>query len=135
MILVLQILSTVSLALLVVAFVLLAQQKKRLAKSENDVDALKKLFEGVSRAQTLLQNDIHELRTGTLGVGTKVKQLVEELQQTRAKQVEMENTDPGSRHYAQAAKLVEQGYSIEDLMEECDLPRAEAELLFNLHKR
>ena len=43
--------------------------------------------------------------------------------------------DPDSRFYTRAVKLVELGATLEEIMRECELPRAEAELLLNFHKK
>ncbi len=44
-------------------------------------------------------------------------------------------TDPDSRLYSRASRMVELGADLEELMEECELPKAEAELLMSLRKR
>lgn len=46
---------------------------------------------------------------------------------------EVADQDPESRFYQRAAKLVQQGASIEEIMEACELPRAEAELVVSLY--
>lgn len=99
----------------------LAQSDQQLAGSQKQIKQL--------------QEAIHELRTGTLGMGTRVKDLLTELDKLKAKQEELVDQDPVSRMYIKAAKLVSDGASVEELMQECELPRAEAELLFNMRKR
>lgn len=42
--------------------------------------------------------------------------------------------DPSLRLYQRAADLVKQGASIEEIMDACDIPRAEAEMLIMVHK-
>jgi hypothetical protein len=42
--------------------------------------------------------------------------------------------DPSLRLYQRAADLVKQGASIEEIMDACDIPRAEAEMLMMVHK-
>ena len=63
------------------------------------------------------------------------------VQELQLKQDEFENQlrelklqDPSLRLYQKAAELVKQGATIEDVMEACDIPRAEAEMLFMVHK-
>lgn len=41
--------------------------------------------------------------------------------------------DPDSRMYNRAVKMVKSGASIQDIMEECELPEAEAKLLISIH--
>ncbi len=65
----------------------------------------------------------------------QVVQLNEEQQQLQQRLQEVAEQDPGSKLYQRAAKLVASGASVEELMQECDLPQAEAELLTSLHKK
>lgn len=44
------------------------------------------------------------------------------------------NQDPEVKFYQKAARLVQQGATLEEIMEACDLPLAEAELLISLYK-
>ncbi|ALS99273.1 DUF2802 domain-containing protein [Lacimicrobium alkaliphilum] len=81
----------------------------------------------------ILQEAIHELRTGSIGVGKKVKALEAQLVQLQQKQQELEEMEPDSKLYTGAVKLLQRGASVEEVMQECELPRAEAELLFSIH--
>jgi hypothetical protein len=92
------------------------------------------------------QHEVEELRAGIIGVGQRVLQLDSALtelssQVSRAvqdltdKQRAMELTDPDSKIYSRAMKMVQLGADLEEIMRECELPRAEAELLFNLHQQ
>lgn len=65
----------------------------------------------------------------------QVAQLRQEHSQLQEKLQDVAEQDPGQKLYQQAAKLVTRGASIEELMQECDLPQAEAELLMSLHKK
>ncbi|WP_114981601.1 DUF2802 domain-containing protein [Idiomarina sp. 017G] len=65
----------------------------------------------------------------------QVAQLNEEQQQLQQRLQEVAEQDPSSKLYQRAAKLVASGASVEELMQECDLPQAEAELLTSLHKK
>ncbi|MDX5407704.1 MAG: DUF2802 domain-containing protein [Chromatiaceae bacterium] len=91
------------------------------------------------------QLELQELRSGLIGVGQRVLQLeaslgqVSEnlslsLKQLAEKQQAMELTDPESKIYSRAMKMVQLGADLDEIMRECELPRAEAELLFNLHQ-
>lgn len=91
--------------------------------------------DGLQQKLLISQQEIHEVRSGSIGVGDKVKGLMRLIKQTEAKQDLLATQDPQSRLYNQAAKLVASGCSIEEVMRECDMPKAEAELVFNLHKQ
>ena len=58
-----------------------------------------------------------------------VEKLSEEQQALAQKLQQIAEQDPGAKLYQRAAKLVAGGASVEEIMQECDLPRAEAELL------
>ena len=94
------------------------------------------------------QSEIEELRAGIIGVGQRVLTLDQrvlslenELQQLQSAYTELAEqqqalslTDPESKIYTRAMKMVQLGADLEEIMRECELPRAEAELLFNLHQ-
>jgi hypothetical protein len=48
--------------------------------------------------------------------------------------VQLEQRDPSSLSFAQAAKLVGMGASVDELTQSCGLTQAEAELMRKLHK-
>jgi peptidoglycan hydrolase CwlO-like protein len=80
-----------------------------------------------------LSEEIHEIRSGNYGVMTRVKELVQQVDKLQLDQQNFVEQDSQSRFYSKGAKLINQGASLEDVMRECDMPAAEAELLFNLH--
>ncbi|MGB3725116.1 MAG: DUF2802 domain-containing protein [Glaciecola sp.] len=47
----------------------------------------------------------------------------------------LQNDDPSLKMYNRANQLVVSGASIDDIMQACDLPRAEAEVLISLHRK
>ena len=91
----------------------------------------------LSKKVNNLREEIHEIRSGNHGVMSRFKELVQQVDNLQASQQNLaENLveqDPQSRFYSKGAKLISQGASLEDVMRECDMPAAEAELLFNLH--
>ena len=95
------------------------------------------------QAQQLQQSrhELEELRAGVIGVGQRVLQLdsgqaalSQQLSALADKQQALELVDPESKIYSRAMKMVQLGADLEEIMRECELPRAEAELLFNLHQ-
>ncbi len=80
-----------------------------------------------------LSEEIHEIRSGNYGVMTRVKELVQQVDKLQLDQQNLVEQDSQSRFYSKGAKLISQGASLEDVMRECDMPAAEAELLFNLN--
>jgi len=107
---------------------------------------LEKQLEFSTQQQQQYQHEIEEMRTGLIGVGQRVLQLESRVtdlstelghsvQQLSEKQQAMELTEPESKIYTRAMKMVQLGADLEEIMRECELPRAEAELLFNLHQQ
>ena len=95
------------------------------------------------QAEQLQQNrhELEELRSGVIGVGQRVlqmdshqAQLTEQLQALNEKHKALELTDPEAKIYSRAMKMVQLGAGLDEIIQECELPRAEAELLFNLHQ-
>lgn len=120
------------------------QAAKREAES-----ATRALTKPVLETQTQLDKQFSDLQAqqATLNESFSAlqaqQQVLEELlsalqqQQTalEERQANVEEQTPESRFYQRAAKLVEKGASVEDLMKDCEIPRNEAELLISLHRR
>lgn len=95
----------------------------------------------------LLQTELDELRSGIMGLGQRVKStqsdmaslhnalhaIAAEVNQLTEQQQKIDMFDPESKLYSRAMKMVQLGASLDEIIRECELPRAEAELLFNLH--
>jgi len=106
-----------------------------LNRRQRQISALKLLFQEQQRQITAIKDEVHELRCGTLGVGTRVQDVEGKLAQAieRQDQLAKVNHDPQTKLYGHAMKMVELGASVDDLIKECDLARGEAELLVSLH--
>ncbi len=89
----------------------------------------------LAQQHELLLEQVHEVHTGAMGVGTKVGELARQLQQTQYKQEQLEDQEPELRLYSKATRMAAQGANADDIVEACELPRAEAELLVSLHQR
>lgn len=127
-------LAAVLLMVVVVFLVLLKRQAKKVKSLERALEASQEKFKLLEQSLRQLKEEIYEVREGTLGMGNRLKQVSTELSALQHSHQDLANQEPGSKLYTQAAKLVAAGASIESLMQECELPRAEAELLYNLHK-
>lgn len=92
----------------------LQQAEAAISKNNALEQQLTQEFEKVSHWQTALEQQV--------------------LQQQEAIQ-EVADQDPESKFYQRAARLVQQGASLEEVMEACEIPRAEAELLYSLYKK
>jgi predicted nucleic acid-binding Zn-ribbon protein len=119
----------VSIACLTLFFVLNKRHKTQLETIVAQSDTLSV----ISKKVINLSEEIHEIRSGNYGVIKRVKDLVQQVDNLQSAQQNFVEQDSQSRFYSKGAKLISQGASLEDVMRECDMPVAEAELLFNLH--
>lgn len=55
------------------------------------------------------------------------------ISQVNDQQADLTNSLPNNSAYKQALKMIEMGASLEEIMATCEMGRAEASLLFNLH--
>jgi hypothetical protein len=109
--------------------------RKRQQTISKEMGSLHELNQQCELRLKRIDEELHEIRSGNIGLGKKVKELITAIQSTQVKQDQLASQDPQSRFYNQAAKLVAGGASIEEVMRECDIPKAEAELLFSLHQK
>ncbi len=82
-----------------------------------------------------LEQEFGELRRGSQGMVKLIRELRDEVRNLGQKQEQMEVNDPEARLYNRALKMLQQGAGLEEIMEACELPRAEAELLMRIHSR
>ncbi|PCS22011.1 ATPase involved in DNA repair [Candidatus Enterovibrio escicola] len=119
---------------LVVSLLLYRGNKSRI-KLEVKFQAMELLCKHFRQKQESLIKQFNELRSGSMGMSQKLAELSERFDNLIEKQNELEMCDPEGRLYSRANKMVELGADIYELMEECDLPKAEAELLLSIKKQ
>ncbi|WP_293264160.1 DUF2802 domain-containing protein [Neptunomonas sp.] len=83
---------------------------------------------------TVLRNEIRSMTGSSIGMGKRLVDIEKKLNITVEKQLELENRDPGELAYNQAARLMEMGADVDDLVKDCGIGRPEAELMALLHK-
>lgn len=81
-----------------------------------------------------LRKQMMELHSGAIGMGRRLQSVEGAMQQVNDRQQELTMQDPERRLYSRAAKMVELGADLDEVMSECELPKAEAELLISLRK-
>ncbi|WP_299072661.1 DUF2802 domain-containing protein [uncultured Paraglaciecola sp.] len=126
----------ISLIALIVSFCSIAMAALLFKRFNNQLDTNKSQDKSLSelmKANSSLSEELHEIRSGNYGVSRRVKALIEQVESLQTAQQNLVEQDPQSRFYSKGAKLISQGASLEEVMRECDMPAAEAELLFNLH--
>lgn len=97
-----------------------AEQAKRDAQRDQRIKDLGKRLDTYLAGSIRMGEELYELRR-------TVAPLPDKLQQ-------MEQRDPTSLSFTQAARLVGMGASVDDLTQACGLSRAEAELVAKLNK-
>ncbi|MDD1792432.1 DUF2802 domain-containing protein [Enterovibrio makurazakiensis] len=125
----------VSIIVAVVAFVLIRREKKARLTLDAKFQAMELLFKNSRQQHESLSKQFNELRAGSIGMSQKLAELSQRFDDLVDKQNELEMHDPDGRLYSRASKMVELGADIHELMEECDLPKAEAELLLSIRKQ
>ncbi|UCX05298.1 DUF2802 domain-containing protein [Shewanella glacialimarina] len=113
--------------------VLYLQQQSSKLKSK--VEALTLLVKESDRQREAVKRELNELRSGTIGMGRKVAEIEKRLTKQSDLIDEASQQDPQAKLYSRAVKMIALGAGIEELMQECELPKAEVELLLRLHKK
>ncbi|MDX5441102.1 MAG: DUF2802 domain-containing protein [Alteromonadaceae bacterium] len=82
-----------------------------------------------------LGRELHATTSGSMGVGQRLVACERQLHELRNALDEMRQNDPLRISYDEAARLVDLGADIDDLMNTCGISRPEAELVSALKKR
>jgi cell division protein FtsB len=97
-----------------------AQQAEGDARRDQRIKELARRVDNYQSGNVRMGEDLHELRAVVGPLPEKLAQL--------------EQRDPSSLSFAQAARLVGMGASVDELTQSCGLTQAEAELMSKLHK-
>lgn len=109
--------SLISIVLLVVCIALFVMVRQ--LKAENNQ---------LSKRVHALTNEFRAMSSGQVGMGRKIRKVVDEIAQVEDQQLTMqENTN--NKTYEQAGLLLSRGATIEEVVESCDIAPAEAELI------
>ena len=100
--------------------VIAAQQAEDDALRDQRIKELAKRVDDYQNGNVRMGDALHELRAVVGPLPDKI--------------VQLEQRDPSSLSFAQAAKLVGMGASVDELTQSCGLTQAEAELMRKLHK-
>ncbi|MFC3609557.1 DUF2802 domain-containing protein [Stutzerimonas tarimensis] len=120
--------SLVLCVLLTGACLLLHRQQRQLAQQlEQREAALQKAVEALGRR-------LETYQAGNIAMGEELRGLAELAQPLAERLNQLEQRDPGSLSFSQAARLVGLGATVDDLTRTCGLSQAEAELMSRLHQ-
>lgn len=116
-----------ALGALVAALVALYLANRRVARQ------LQALEERHTQRLQQLKSEVKTFQQGSIRMGEDLVALRDQFKRLEDKQQRIEQHDPQSLPYNQAARLVSLGASVEDLTQSCGLSKAEAELVSKLH--
>ncbi|MDW7550003.1 DUF2802 domain-containing protein [Pseudoalteromonas sp. McH1-7] len=108
---------------------------KKLQKERSNIMQASSALQGAEQQIAILRSEVAELRASIMSVGKRVVTTEQELHELANQQAAQKYDDPDAKIYSRAVKMVELGADIEEVMRECELPRAEAELLMSLHNK
>ena len=89
----------------------------------------------LSRVTDSFRQELHALHLTHQDFADKLDQLENALVEVVERQQQLAAEPGENKIYTRAVKMVELGASLEEIMEECDLPRPEAELILRLHRQ
>lgn len=124
----------ISVIIALTAAVLISRERQARKTLEVKFSAIETVLKNSRLQNENLTKQFNELRTGSIGMSDKLVDLIEQIERVEVRQNEIAMNDSGGRLYSRASKMVELGADVNELMKECDLPKAEAELLLSLQK-
>ncbi|MEC6880853.1 DUF2802 domain-containing protein [Photobacterium piscicola] len=124
----------ISVVIAITAAVLINRERQARKALEVKFSAIEKVLKNSRLQYESLTKQFNELRTGSIGMSNKLVDMIEQLERVEERQNEIAMNDSGGRLYSRASKMVELGADVNELMKECDLPKAEAELMLSLQK-
>jgi cell division protein FtsB len=112
----------------VAVFLSYARNQRQIAEQQAQGDAVRD-----QRIKDLAKR-VDDYQNGTVRMGEDLHELRAVVGPLPDKLAQLEQRDPSSLSFAQAARLVGMGASIDELTQSCGLTQAEAELMSKLHK-
>jgi len=108
---------------------------RQITRLQRKLSAMELLIKELSRVKESTRKQLTELHANALGVGLKVGEVEKAILAVAERQQELSHQDPDRKLYSRAAKMVELGAGIDEIMAECEIPKAEAELLISMRAK
>lgn len=121
-------------SVLIVLLLLLALLRLRRSLSKQ-ADYFRQQLRHLDKELQKSNKQVLEVRSVMVGLGQKVSEQQDIILHLNERLKELENADTDGRLYSRASKMVKLGADINELIEECELPKAEAELMLSLQKK
>ncbi len=114
-------------------------------KLQTQLDAQELFLNELQSSQKILNKQLFDLNENVKTQNTENEQVskqfehrVKAVQQENISQkellVQLKNQQPQDKLYSRAFKLVELGADVDEVVRECDIPLAEAEMLISVHR-
>ncbi len=100
---------------------------------KKEIFQLKRYSSKLFSRLTGVMQEMHSMSNATYGIGKQVNHINDQVKSIDARQDEIDIRDQGEKPIQQAIALVEKGATLEEVMENCNLSRGEAELLIRIH--
>ncbi|ELT6287296.1 TPA: flagellar transcriptional regulator FlrD [Vibrio cholerae] len=98
-------------------------------------ETLRQQIRNLDRELQKSNKQLFEVRSVMVGLGQKVSEQQDIIRHLNERLLELENTDADARLYTRASKMVQLGADLNELIQECELPKAEAELMMSLQNK
>ncbi|HGS4534126.1 TPA: flagellar transcriptional regulator FlrD [Vibrio cholerae] len=98
-------------------------------------ETLRQQIRNLDRELQKSNKQLLEVRSVIVGLGQKVSEQQDIIRHLNERLLELENTDADARLYTRASKMVQLGADLNELIQECELPKAEAELMMSLQNK
>jgi len=118
-----------------IALVLVFSLFKNRSQLQQVADKQRQVVRSMEKEVAKANNQLLEVRSVVVGLGQKVAEQQDVIQHLSERVNELEHADADSRMYSRASKMVQLGAGLEELIEECELPKAEAELMMTLQNK
>ncbi|WP_439331988.1 DUF2802 domain-containing protein [Pseudoalteromonas caenipelagi] len=108
---------------------------KRLGNSQQEIHMLRHKIKDSHDQAAILRSEVAEVRSSLMNIGKRLVACENYAKDLAQQQAAQRYDDPDAKIYSRAVKMIELGADLEEIMRECEIPRAEAELLMSLHQK
>ncbi|WP_427976505.1 DUF2802 domain-containing protein [Agarivorans sp.] len=111
------------------------QAKKQSEQGQKKIQSLEVLTKNLLQSHRLVERQLEELHEANVSFVQELERQSEQVEQVFLRTSQIQSQDQDSKLYTRAVKLVELGADLDEVMRECELPKAEAELLLSLRNK
>lgn len=123
----------ISVACVLITIVCIGIYQRSINRQEQKLASFELLTKRVVKSNDSLRKQLVEIHAANYGMVNRLTELEAAIEKAVTRQDEIFSQDSDSKLYSRAVKMVGLGADIEEVMRECELPRAEAQLLYTLH--